>query len=418
MNIQDLREAQAKYIKSIDKQLIARKGLYDLRKSFVRYFTPDKIRIMEIDEYVLGVQIPDNTFNFCYTIERSLDGLGRIIGANAFKFGVYFGKTKSDKNNEYRFAQKFGTNSKEAFLNVRSQISFLLDDGRDQNLQAIAENPLSPMFKGKILSTYFPEIYLNVFSPEHLNFFLIQLDLDTKENIAKDAVFKREVLLKFKNNDIVMSNWPLDLFSDFLYTSYPGRPPRKDSGSELIPNILKDYDVPDFPANAEAEFIELNILPLDENAKTESNRIASKKDYENEGRKLKRYGDRGEKLVMDIEYKRLVSEGREDLAKKIKRVSLESDSYGYDILSFDNDNKRRHIEVKATTAKAGKTNFFISKNEVNKAETLENYFIYMVYDITSIKPKVWPIKNPFKPKTRKVLMTPIKYQVIINSTRK
>lgn len=421
MNLHDLRQAQARYIKRIDRIIEEREKLHKIRFEFVRHFKYSDIRKMHVDEYVLGKAIPKGSYNFCYTLERELDGLGRIIGANAFKFGVYYGRTKSDSQIEYRFAKKFGNNNISAFENVRKKIIELLDAGATGDLATIAKNNISPMFKGKILSTYYPDVYLNVFSPEHLNYFLIKLDLDTEWLIEADAIYKRAALVEFKNQDLIMRDWSIDIFSDFLYTEYPGRPIKNNSVWQE-PSILEDYEDPEFPPNPMASFIELEILPLIQIkgrlSPARNKRIKGKIDYEAEARKLRKLGDRGEKIVMNLEARRLRDGNREDLIEKIDRVSLKSDSYGYDIRSFEIDGRERYIEVKATTGKIGNANFFLSANELRVAEESENYFIYMVYDVTSLSPKVWPISNPFTMENEGVKKTPVSYYVNINTSIK
>lgn len=420
MNINDLREAQVRYQNRIERVIQSREELYQIRDSFTRYFNRNRIRGMEIDDYVAGVELPENGYNFCYTLERQLDGLGRIIGATAFKFGVYYGRTKSDENYEYRFTKKFGDTYQQAFENVKETILELLDAGENEDIDSIANNFLSPMFKGKILCTYYPKRYLNVFSPDHLNYFLIQLDLDTKELLRKDAIYKREALISFKNQDEIMRNWSVDLFSDFLYSEYPGRPPKE--GEDPIENtdLLADYRMPEFPADFNISQIDLEILPQNNQNKTnkKTKSKSGKPDYDKEAKKLKRLGDRGEKIVLDFEQDRLRQAGREDLAKKVERVSLKSDSFGYDILSFDIDGTKRFIEVKATTMKVGLTNFFLSSNELETAKELDNYFVYMVYDVISEEPKVWIIGNPFNPENDKIRIEPMNFKIIINTRNK
>jgi len=39
----------------------------------------------------------------------------------------------------------------------------------------------------------------------------------------------------------------------------------------------------------------------------------------------------------------------------------------------------------------------------------------MVYGVTTDSPKVWPIKNPFKPQNKNALMTAINYRITINA---
>ncbi len=273
------------------------------------------------------------------------------------------------------------------------------------------------MFKGKILCTYFPDRYLNVFSPDHLNYFLTQLDLDNEDIIRSDAIYKRELLIEFKNQDQVMKNWSLDLFSDFLYSEYPGRPPKEKQGTDGKSDPLADYRQPDFPLNPTPVFIDLDILPptpVKDKEKSKKHIERGNPDYEKEARKLKKLGDRGEKIVMDLEKERLTKLGRKDLANKIERVSLRSDSLGYDILSYESDGKKRYIEVKATSSKVGNANFFYTANELLTAQLFNNYYIYIVYHITSNTPKVWAINNPFNPENKNTVKTPINYRVTIN----
>jgi hypothetical protein len=419
MNIHDLRQAQVRFENRMEETIEARKELHQLRASFVKFFSRKRISTMDIDDYVAGVDLPKTGYNFCYTLERKLDGLGRISGSPAPKFGVYYGKRGKKTEDDYQFVRKFGETYQEAFEGVRQSLLELIDAGASENIQAITDNLISPMVKGKILCTYFPDRYLNIFSTDHLDYFLIQLDLDTENLIWADPVVKREALIEFKNQDPVMKNWTVDLFAHFLYTEYPGRPPKDGETTDTNSDPLADYRNPNFPANPIAEFIELNILPPNPTNPTSHNKGASgkaKPDYEKEARKLKKLGDRGEKVVLDLEIKKLQEAGRKDLAKRVERVSLTSDTYGYDILSFETDGTEKYIEVKATRAKVGSANFFFTANELREAKQSNNYFIYMVYDVVSVSPKVWVIKNPFNPENANTVMTPINFRISINAT--
>lgn len=249
MNTNDLRTAQLRFGEQIEIVLASRQNLYNLRDSFARYYTPIQIMEMPLEHYALGNDLPETGYHFCHMLERGLDGLGRTIGATSFKFGVYYGVTRSDKTIKYRHTKKFGANHEVAFRNIKNSINKLIEAGRDQDVAAIVKSPISPMFKGKILSTYFPDRYLNVFSDDHLKFFLVQLNLDGEDLIWSDSVLKRDALVAFKNNDEVMKHWSLDLFSYFLYEVYPGRPPKKGERSHNDDDPLTDYPDPDFPEN-------------------------------------------------------------------------------------------------------------------------------------------------------------------------
>lgn len=434
MNIIDLREAQALFSLQIEDIEKNRKSLYDLRNRLALHFSVSKINSMKIKEYSLGMENSGVKFNFCHSLERDLDGLGRILGSTASKFGIYFGNTKEEKeyaeeNNinlkkEFKITQRFGSNLDEAFRNIKESIIELVELGKAEDLHGIAKNLLSPMFKGKILSTYFPERYLNIFSPSHLNYYLKAFDLDTKALIKGNEIFKRETLFEFKNQDPVMKEWSNDIFATFLYSKYPGRPPKdKENGNNTNPktnkkNITNDYLPPDFPINPEAEFIDLKItdsIQSESSSSSSSNKKSGKPNYDHEAKRNRLLGARGEKIVMDLELARLKICGRDDLADDIERISLNDDSLGYDIKSYDENGAERFIEVKATTRKPGLANFYYTANELRKGRELENYYIYVVFEVTSKKPKVWPIKNPFNPQDSRIEMTPVNYRVVINT---
>lgn len=412
-NIYDLRTAQVQFEGTMNTVLAARRELYNIRDSFAQYYTTAQIRRMPLEHYALGNDLPKTGYHFCHTLERRLDGLGRTTGATAFKFGVYYGVTRSDKTPKYRYTKKFGDDYLTAFDNIKSNIIELIEAGKNKDINAIVDNPISPMFKGKILSTFFPDRYLNIFSDEHLEYFLVQLNLDTEDLIWSDAVVKREALVAFKNEDEVMRNWPLDLFSYFLYRVYPGALPRGGKTSSKN-DPLSDYRNPVFPLAPNTDWIDLTILPPQTSTQLQLKKTSrNNPDYEKQARKFKKYGDRGEKIVLDMEKKRLKELGREDLSKRIRKA--EFDYLGYDLKSFEENGELRYIEVKATSSKVGIANFFLSANELNKAQELSNYFVYIVYDILSYTPKIWVLKNPFKPENPNVKKIPITYRVTINA---
>jgi len=72
----------------------------------------------------------------------------------------------------------------------------------------------------------------------------------------------------------------------------------------------------------------------------------------------------GELTVVAHERHWLISNGREDLAERVRHVAaLEGDGAGYDVESFELNSSTKFIEVK-TTRDGAETPFFISSNEV------------------------------------------------------
>ena len=111
------------------------------------------------------------------------------------------------------------------------------------------------------------------------------------------------------------------------------------------------------------------------------------RDYARRQRNLKKVGDLGEALVVELEKRRLTQAGRNDLANRIEHVSKTvGDGLGYDILSFellDEGYAEKLIEVKATTGGKNKP-FDISANEVEVSEDQkERYCIYRLFGLRS-----------------------------------
>lgn len=400
MNYFDLRDALHNF--NAESTLKSRKPFYELRKDFVKRFPVNAISFLKIDDYIEGKR---NIDSFCYGLERTLDCLGRMTGSTAIKFGVYYSQSKS----QYCFSRKYGDDYKEAFTNIKVEIVDLLKAGKKFDTESIIGNPISPMFKGKILATYYPERYLNIFSNDHLNHFLKVLDIDNEKIIKSDPVLKRQALVDYKNGNKDMADWSLDIFQTFLYNYF--HPDGCSSEYSALPTVNTFEYVDD---------LSIDEGNLDDIAgKNLYDSMSKKIDYDEENRKYREYGDFGEKVVVKAEISRLVEElgfSCEKAEKAVKRVSLQSDSYGYDILSVNEDGSKRYIEVKATVGKVGDISFYYTQNEYQKAiQYGENYYIYIVYDI-NCKPKIWRIQNPFISGS-KLRMTPIKYKVDLQ-TRK
>ena len=406
MNYQELENAKSTFtLHTIEKE---RAKSYLVRDKFVKSFNPERIKTMKLDDYVQG---KGSRESFCYFIEKGLDGLGSITGATAMKFGVYYDK----HNKQYVFSKKYGDNYVNAFENVRKCILELLVAGEADDYEAIKHNPISTMLKGKILSTYYPEKYLNIFGEEHLDHYLKKLDLDTKELMRKDPIYKRQALLDFKNADKDMKTWSVDMFAVFLWRHYPKRPTKE--GETAVKKKDEEFD---FPTPDTISFVEMERTS--ETDPTKKKGVPSPSvDYEKEARKYKQLGDRGEYYVYEEELKRVMKElslTRKEAKKKVDWVARKSDAYGYDILSVNADNSPRYIEVKATRSKCGNMDFYYTANELEAAKQYgKDYFIYVVYEILTKHPKIWVINNPFIGDDT-LKLQPIKYKVRLCAKKK
>jgi hypothetical protein len=103
---------------------------------------------------------------------------------------------------------------------------------------------------------------------------------------------------------------------------------------------------------------------------------------------------------------------REDLAKKVAWISLESVGEGYDIQSFEDTGDERCIEVKATIGT--RMVFEMTDNEWTVAQKkADQYFIYRVTKVRKL-PHVTVLRNPAKLEQQgKIQKTPTGWRVTV-----
>lgn len=408
MNLVELREKQASFQNQLPIIREERVALHKVRKKFVSKFPIAGIEKLKLNDYVLGRYFIDNKESFCYWLEKKLEDLGKISGSPAWQYGVYYGTYKKNKDKEYRFMQRWGDTLESAFSEVKASIFQLLEAGRRKNLDAIASNKIADKLKGKILSTYYPEHFLNIFSQEYLNDVLLHFNLDDKTSMTSEAIYKQQKLIEFKNEDKVMVKWALDEFAVFINDEMTRN---FYNNNEADPD-LEDFVNPKFPPLSELtiETVDFDLT----NAAPAKFAHSKNGTVEKKARLLKKIGTRGELIVIEYEKEYLINNKRKDLAAKIIHTAKTDDSAGYDIISYDIDGRKKYIEVKATILLPGSAQFFISANEKEKAETLTNYLIYIVHGITTYNPKVWKIGNVFSPLNKKMRIEPVAFSVRLN----
>jgi len=177
--------------------------------------------------------------------------------------------------------------------------------------------------------------------------------------------------------------------------------------------ILADYEKPFTPAIEAIEEINKEITsPLDVNvvrtlqyvapvsrptrkyAKLRDCEVIKKTDYVQKAKTDAEIGELGEKLALEYEVDRLTSLGRPDLAAQVRRVSIKSDAFGYDIESFamiGTEFKKIFIEVKTTINKLD-VDFQVSKNEVETSNAKKELFcLFRIYDAKNVAPKFYQV---------------------------
>lgn len=311
------------------------------RGKFLSLYPLKSLKDITLDEYVIG----KGTASFCAYVEAKTKEWANIQGATANKFGIYFGKTKSDSTIKYRFTKKFGKNQKEAFEQVKEALLSLVKAGKLKKFSEIDKNPLSQMFKAKILSLYFPDLYLNICSSEHIKLLALKLGGVDDQFISEYQSFLIEKKLIHK----ITKDWSNPKFMFFLYAKY----------------IHKD----------------LNILPaiIIKKPRAKARRRVNFKDILDNQSAI---GEKSELFAIEWEKNRLIGLGYKGLVKKIED-RRDIPSYGYDYLSFSKPEHERYIEVKSIGRdKKGKFfRFFLSENELSVSKSDEHckdYYFYLV----------------------------------------
>lgn len=312
------------------------------RGEFLKAFPLNTLKKLELNDYVVGLQKP----TFCTHVEVKTRPWATIQGATAKKFGIYFGKTKSDPIKKYRFADRFGKTETEAFSAVKNALVELVKLGQAESLdfEQIDKNPLSQMFKAKILSLYFPDRFLNVCSADHL--------ADLGEELGLPAGLRssqyQNSLVKAKLDNPTTSSWSNPKFMSFLYWKY------------INQDSVAEQQVPKKPAN-------------------ETHR---KVNFEDVQAQRDRIGKAAEQFALEWEKQRLEGIGLTELVAKIEDLR-DRPAYGYDIRSHSSVKVPRYIEVKAVGKLSGGQGyrFFLSDNEHQVSlsrEHSEQYFFYLV----------------------------------------
>lgn len=215
--------------------------LEKLRQIFVNKFTPERIATLTKEEYVQG--FGDKT-TFCYQIENTLQGLGDIHGSIAKKFALYF----SEKNKKYITTKRFGVTEDECMENIKKELLNLINIGQSGDYQKICKSKFAPLFRGKILATYYPDKYLNIFSDNHLKNFLKILNIPFKEK--EDVIYKQNKLLEWKKSQPKLKDLSPYLFMKFIYSlnKYPNFIEKyeddklvEDLQSEILSNMPTNF---------------------------------------------------------------------------------------------------------------------------------------------------------------------------------
>lgn len=162
-----------------------------------------------------------------------------------------------------------------------------------------------------------------------------------------------------------------------------------------IDNIKKTISSPtDINAIRTLRYVEPKEKRTKKYSRIRSGVSIRKTDYVEKAKTDAEIGLLGEMLALSYERERLIREGYNDLADKVRHVASVSDAFGYDIISYQMIGLKMeevYIEVKTTTNKLD-IEFQVSKNEIlTSNEKNERYCIFRIYDAKSITPSFYKV---------------------------
>lgn len=198
---------------------------------------------------------------------------------------------------------------------------------------------------------------------------------DDKTNVdrAWNIPFKTDPIANKKNNKF---SWILrDELVEALENIYP-HIKVNFKNNDYVAFDFSDFSLQDKPVK------EIKITELGKSKKSMSSNINlnPKQDHEKINKIKKKIGDFGERKVKQIEQERLCKIGKKDLAELVKIV--DSDGYGYDIISFDEQGIEKHIEVKTSKNATNSVNFYISSFEI---EQMKKDPLYELHYLCNLK---------------------------------
>ncbi|MGB3254558.1 DUF3883 domain-containing protein [Buttiauxella gaviniae] len=314
------------------------------RGEFLNDFPLTSLKKMTKERYAIGQPRP----TFCDSVEFRTRSWAMIQGATADKFGIYFGKRKGSPKVTWQHPTRMGNNFEDAWQNTHNALIDLIENAQHKHpdFAKIDANPLTQMFKAKILSLYFPNKFINICSRDHLH--ELSSLFSMPEKLPTSEYQHRLINLKMDNE--ITRYWSNPKFMSFLYENFI----RKEvTSTESIANKVT--------ATTSLNHKEVNFDELQE----QRNLI----------------GKLAEEFAIEKEKERLKGAGLEHMISKIEDRRSRP-GYGHDYLSWSTEDKPRQIEVKAV-AKTGADSwrFFLSENEYQRSqESLENeWYFYLVF---------------------------------------
>jgi hypothetical protein len=215
---QDWRVALQEWLQKNPK--VMPDDLKQLREEFVKSFPIDKLSEMTLDQYAAGKHDPKIDSTFCHWIEFRTRKLGSISGGSSAKFGIAW----SAKYKKWEWNQVLQADNEElAFQKIKDGLIALISAAelkQFDDLDKIGDKGLGKnrnSVRAKPLSLYFPDDFLPISNPTHLDNFLKYFNQIPKEGLHA----KNRQLLEFLESQNEFHGFDTVQMMYFLYDFLP-----------------------------------------------------------------------------------------------------------------------------------------------------------------------------------------------------
>ncbi len=158
-------------------------AILTLRDDFVAHFPWQRLPTLTLEQYALGHAAFRDSL--CYWLEWETRPLGSVSGGGVAKWGLWWSRRDRAWSHSNRFR-----NPSEALYGLTNgifQIAWAVDQGAIDQLDSIGSRLLgadSNVLRMKPLYLYYPDFFLPITNPDHLEYFLRQFALEPVNGVT------------------------------------------------------------------------------------------------------------------------------------------------------------------------------------------------------------------------------------------